>query len=52
VYRVDLIRPVTNAEHGKAVNSLSRLGCSKASRPQGRPKGDGVERIEQAKAAL
>jgi hypothetical protein len=32
--------------------SISRLGCSKASQPQGRLRGDGMERIEQAKAAL
>ena len=52
VYRVDLTRPVTDLEHGKAVESVSRPGRSRASRPQGRPRGDGIERIEQAKAAL
>ena len=52
VYRVDLTRPVVDAEHGKAVEFNSRLGWSKASRPQGRPRGSGMERIEQAKAAL
>jgi len=30
----------------------SRLGRSKAGQPQGRPRGDGMERIEEAKAAL
>jgi len=52
VYRVDLPHLVTNLEHGKAVGFLSRLGRSKASQPQGRPRGDGMERIEQANAAL
>src|SRR5438128_8895892 len=32
--------------------SSSHLGCSKAGQPQGRPRGDGMERIEEAKAAL
>src|SRR6266480_6743885 len=50
VYRVDLTRPVTDLEHGKAVGSISRPGRSRASRPQGRPRGDGMEKIEQAKA--
>jgi len=52
VYRVDLTRPVTDLEHGKAVTSVSRPGRSRASRPQGRPRGDGMEKIEQAKAGL
>ena len=52
VSRVDLTRPVADAEHGKAVGSHPALAVSKASRPQGRPRGDGMERIEQAKAAL
>jgi hypothetical protein len=30
----------------------SRLGSSKAGQPQGKPRGGGVERIEQAKADL
>jgi hypothetical protein len=32
--------------------SVSRLGRSKASQPQGRLRGDGIEKIEQAKAGL
>src|SRR5947208_14112578 len=47
VHRVDLTHPVVDAEHGKAVSVVqSRIGCSKASRPQGRSRGDGMERIE------
>jgi len=52
VYRVDLTRPVRNVEHGKAVENTSRLGRSKAGPPQGRPRGNGMERIEEAKADL
>ena len=51
VYRVDLIRPVTNAEHGKAVHSSSRLGCSKASPPQGRPRED-ASRLMRLRAGV
>src|SRR6185436_14912502 len=32
--------------------SSSRLGCSKAGQPQARPRGDGMQRIEKAKAVL
>ena len=52
VYRVDLTRPVADAEHGKAVSVDPALAVSKAGQPQGRPRGDGMERIEQAKAVL
>lgn len=40
------------SECGTWKSRCSRLGGSKASRPQGRPRGDGNERIEQAKAGL
>ena len=52
VYRVDLTHPVANAEHGKAVSVHPALvGPRQANRKAG-PRDDGIERIEEAKAAL
>ena len=44
VYRVDLTRPVEHAEHGNAADIPP--GRFQASRPQGRPRGSGKEKIE------
>ena len=52
VYRVDLTRPVVDAEHGKAVTVHPALaGPRQADRKAGPGEG-GMERIEEAKAVL
>ena len=52
VYRVDLTRPVINVEHGKAVEFHPALAVPRQADRKAGPRGNGVERIEQAKAVL
>ena len=52
MYRVDLTRPVVDAEHGKAVSVHPALAVPRQADRKAGPGGDGMERIEEANAAL
>ena len=52
VSRVDLTHPVADAEHGKAVGSHLALAVPRQADRKAGPGDNGIERIEQAKAAL